>query len=483
MIIFIYVPSVITNKRQVTNSTVNFKTITKMKKSIFYITLIFIISNYTGKAQKISAGGNHSLFLKVDATVCVTNTSDLDETFVPIHVNSLSGITAISAGNYYSLFLKNDGTVWSIGRNIYGQLGDGTTVSKESLVQVNSLSGITAISASGTFTGKHSLFLKTDGTVWGSGYNEKGQLGDGTLVSKSTPTQVSSLSGITAISAGEHHSLFLKNDGTVWGTGDNYYRQLGDATTTQKSTPIQISSLSGIIAISAGTDHSLFLKNDGTVWGTGANDSGQLGDGTDTERLTPVQASSLSGITAISASQYHSLFLKDDATVWVTGDNDYGQLGTGETTNNSLTTPIQVSSLSGITAISAGYDYSLFLNNDGTVWGTGVNEEGQLGDGTNTNKATPVQALSCTDLSTYSKNIQRSKLDLFPNPVETDLVISVPDYNNSAAEVFDLHGQLLKRVSLKTSKTTIDVSGFPSGTYVIAVKSDKNTAVSKFIKK
>jgi hypothetical protein len=206
-----------------------------------------------------------------------------------------------------------------------------------------------------------------------------------------------------------------------------------------------------------------------------------LGDGTNTNRLTPIQVSSLSGITAISAGDYHSLFLKNDGTVWGTGDNDYGSLGDGTTTGKS--TPVQVSSLSGITAISAGEDYSLFLKEDATVWVTGLNESAQLGDGTNTDKSTPVQALSCTDLSTYSKKIHGSKLDLFPNPVETDLVISVPDYNNSAAEVFDLQGQLLKRVSLKTEKTTINVSGFPSGTYVIIVKSDKNTAVSKFIKK
>jgi hypothetical protein len=125
------------------------------------------------------------------------------------------------------------------------------------------------------------------------GFDYYGQLGIGTMVDKSSPVQVSSLTSITAIAADGNHSLFLKNDGTVWAVGNNFYGQLGDGTTDSKSTPVQVSPLTGITAIAAGGLHSLFLKNDGTVWAVGRNNNGQLGDGTTVNKSTPVQVSVL----------------------------------------------------------------------------------------------------------------------------------------------------------------------------------------------
>ena len=120
--------------------------------------------------------------------------------------------------------------------------------------------------------GYHSLALKKDGTVWAWGHNEYGQLGDGTqTLGRLTPVQVSGLSGVIAIAAGEYHSLALKSDGTVWAWGGNYEGQLGDGTTNNKLTPVQVSGLSGVIAIAASYRHSLALKSDGTVWAWGSN--------------------------------------------------------------------------------------------------------------------------------------------------------------------------------------------------------------------
>jgi alpha-tubulin suppressor-like RCC1 family protein len=303
--------------------------------------------------------------------------------------NATSGgggsVMATAAGGIHSLFLKNDGTVWATGNNEVGQLGDETYVNKNTPVQVSGLSGITAIAAGYT----HSLFLKNDGTVWATGANEVGQLGDETFVTKNTAVQVRGLIGIMAISAGNGHSLFLKNDGTVWATGYNFGGQLGDGTYVNKNTPVQVSGLSGIMAISAGDGHSLFLKNDGTVWATGYNFGGQLGDGTYVKKNTPVQVSGLSGIMAISAGNGHSLFLKNDSTVVATGNNNYGQFGDGTYVSQSI--PVEVSALSGIKAMAAGTFHSLFLKNDSTVCATGWNYYGQLGDETYVNKNAPVQ--------------------------------------------------------------------------------------------
>ena len=291
----------------------------------------------------------------------------------------------IAAGYGYSLALKNDGTVWAWGDNEAGQLGDGTTTQRNAAVQVSGLAGVSAIAAGYM----HSLALKSDGTVWAWGLNNHGQLGDGTQTDRYIPVQVPGLTDVIAIAAGEYHCLALKNDGTVWAWGDNEFGQLGDGSTTDRHTPVQVSGLSGVIAVAAGGLYSLALKSDGTVWAWGDNYRGQLGDGSTTDRHTPVEVSSLTGVTAISAGYLHSVALKNDGTVWAWGYNNYGQLGDGSTTRRP--TPVQVSGLTGVSAIEAGDQHCLALKNDGTVVAWGNNYFGQVGDGTQTNRSTPVQ--------------------------------------------------------------------------------------------
>ena len=139
-----------------------------------------------------------------------------------------------------------------------------------------------------------------------AGANSNGQLGDGTTTQRSTPVQVGNLTGITAIAAGSAHTLALKNDGTVWTWGANS-NGWGDGTTTQRSTPVQVSTLISIIAVAAGQSHSVVLRNiptlinDGTVWAWGSNSNGQLGNGTILDTWIPIQVSGLSGVSAIAA--------------------------------------------------------------------------------------------------------------------------------------------------------------------------------------
>jgi alpha-tubulin suppressor-like RCC1 family protein len=173
----------------------------------------------------------------------------------------LSGVTALAAGSSHSLALKDDGTVWAWGSNtggqeqkISGQLGNDTITSTNTPVQVSDLDGVKAIAAGSSY----SLALKDDGSVWAWGYNEFGQLGDGTNTDSSTPVQVSDLDGVKAISGGGAHSLGLKDDGTVWAWGSNPYGQLGNGTDTLGvNTPVQVSDLSGVTLIAAGDDQSL----------------------------------------------------------------------------------------------------------------------------------------------------------------------------------------------------------------------------------
>ncbi len=145
----------------------------------------------------------------------------------------------------------------------------------------------------------HSLFIKSDGSLWGMEANYGGQLGDGTFNSTNKPEQIVSWSVVEVV-AGRDYSLFRKSDGSLWGMGVNGNGEVGvdDGTNIYVNTPKEIVS-SGVVAVAAGDAHSLFVKSDRSLWGMGWTGLGQLGDGTDGEVFTPEEIASSEQVSSL----------------------------------------------------------------------------------------------------------------------------------------------------------------------------------------
>ena len=254
----------------------------------------------------------------------------------------------------------------------------------------------------------HTLFLKNDGTVWASGDNSAGELGngDGTGSSQSSPVQVEvsnsvPLEGIVAVAAGNTESFAIDASGNVWAWGLNTNGQLGLGTNDNAYYASQISALGNMVAISASQYHVLALRADGSTWGWGANTSGQGGNGTTSSWITTPtqviapsgQAGYLQGIAAVAAGANHSLALGNNGEVWAWGCNSAGQLGNADSTLTSQSVPVQVLrsgiALTNVVALAAGSVNSFAVRKDGTVLSWGDNTIGELGNGI-TSPASPI---------------------------------------------------------------------------------------------
>jgi alpha-tubulin suppressor-like RCC1 family protein len=198
-----------------------------------------------------------------------------------------------------------------------------------------------AISAS-----SHALAVDTNGKVWGTGANNSGQLGNETTIDHSGGgfVQASGIGNVVEVAAGAHHSLALKSDGTVMAWGRNTEGQLGDGTTTSRTTPVIVNGLTRIVAIAAGNDSSFAIKSLPSggntryilyAWGL---NYGNFGNGTNTGAIVPQHV--LNDVKAVATSNCdrytlgaHSLFLTEDGRIWASGYNSKGQLGDGTFTD------------------------------------------------------------------------------------------------------------------------------------------------------
>lgn len=388
--------------------------------------------NLLGNASLASWGANHQDQLGF------TTTDDRNPTPAAVPAAGLLAgkvLVTAAAGYQHSVALARSGELYAWGLNTSGQLGNGAGGQYQPPVAVTmtgALAGKTVIALAAGYS--HSLALSADGRVYAWGASQYGQLGNGLIGSGTTsnvPVAVTTSGDIdsrslVAIAAGEAHSLALSADGRVYTWGRNHRGQLGNEMSgagTDSPAPVGIpltGALSGrvVTAIAAGQHHCLALCSDGTLVAWGANTFGQLGnaDPANADRNVPVLVATAGRIVgkpvAIAAGYDHSLVLTDQGTLYAWGDDWDGQLGTG-TGSINYPAPVLMTNFAGspAVAVAAGFSSSFALAADGAAYAWGRNNYGSLGISSEFNVPAP------TRIDTAAQFGARRTIGLFSGPL------------------------------------------------------------------
>ena len=325
----------------------------------------------------------------------------------PMAVSGAHTFVQVGGGLSHTCGVTFEGAAYCWGENSHGELGDGSTTNSTTPVLVSG--GHTfgyAVTAGEYFT--CGTVMDVDYAVYCWGYNVFGQLGNGSNNNASTPVQVASDGLVLVIDgfpnqtfsmAGHGHSCAMNilNYRAAYCWGYNEFGQLGNGSNSSSSTPVQVSGGFAIDFLAGGYEHTCGLTQAGAAYCWGLNSGGQLGNGSFTNSNVPVPVVASGGLVfaSMSAGGYHTCGVAGPSphdqnyTVYCWGENSYGELGDSSTTSRAV--PVRVSGGLIIRSVSAGKYHTCALAGDGRPYCWGRNDYGQLGNGSTTNSATPVR--------------------------------------------------------------------------------------------
>lgn len=332
-------------------------------------------------SQQIAAT-SHLLWLKPDGTVWASGDQDdgargdskapeVRNEFEPIP--GLKDVVQVAARDNQSVALKADGTVW-----VWGMFDGMEPYDKPK--PLPGLTDVKAIAAGADFV----VALKRDGTVWlaGSGGDNGLRTDD-----SSKPVAIAGLADVVAVGATDWAAFAAKKDGSVWGWGNGFARLLGakgkwsilDMGTAHHPKPLLIEGVGDVVALSGGNAHMLALTRDGKIWAWGDNEDGALGVRIvrglgDTAYQLPARIEGLPKITAISAGYDFSLALDSEGKVWSWGGNTYGALGVSGDAEESRVVPKPVQGIDKAVSVHGGHYHGFAVLADGKVLGWGSNQ-------------------------------------------------------------------------------------------------------------
>ncbi|TSJ86187.1 hypothetical protein FPK29_00270 [Bifidobacterium polysaccharolyticum] len=380
---------------------------------------------------------------------------------LPAGVDSNFTYTQAVAGGYHVLAVGSDGIVYSWGANNRGQLGDNTTSDRSKPQPVKGADGqpFKAVQVSAGAYDSAAIDLQGRVYTWGSECNSGGSYS----LSRSTPTLVQDPSGsnegLQAVQVAVEWSFIMALDknGTVYAWGYNDYGQLGNGTSdfsyTNQPTPVQYPGKTGqplqAKQISAGSWSALAIDTTDTVWAWGWNDRGQLGNGSTADRqYSPVRVQDPTGTNqGFQASQIctgtnHTLAIDKEGTAWAWGDNGYGRLGNGTVKN--ARTPTQINGFlqqnnadTGFKAarISAGSQHSLAIGQDGNAYSWGDNQYGQLGTGNDTARSSNPTPVPFNSLLITGVSFDKTVVNPLQQNSDGSVSFATPVHNPGQADV------------------------------------------------
>lgn len=314
------------------------------------------------------------------------------DAFAPV----VDPVAELALGRYHSCARRTSGTVACWGDNSSGQLGDGTTESKNLPTIVSGISTAVELGLGDGFT----CARLASGRVLCWGRNDFGQLGNGTTRFSLRPSSVSEISDVTSLALGGNHACAV-SAGRVWCWGGNEHGQLGMGTTAGSPVPVEVSGLDGVNRVVAGgiegCEMSCAIRDGGRLSCWGCNNLGQICDGTASDRWSPVEIDASAGaVLDSSPGGSFQCVVRADHVVSCCGHNRYGALGDGTTTTRNTLAPVD---LSNVVEISSGLTFACARRVQGDVSCWGFNRDGQVGDGTTDYRLVPTRVRGLSDVA------------------------------------------------------------------------------------
>jgi alpha-tubulin suppressor-like RCC1 family protein len=479
-----------------------------MKKTLILILILFKTTNYSQCFNEIKSGGAHTIALKTNGTIWSWGFGDWGQlgfgnsnnVFQSTQIGTATDWQFISTGTTCTYAIKTNGTLWKTGRFI----DTGLDVLTNTFVQVGAANNWSKIAVNTS----HAIGIKTDGTLWGFGFNQNGELGDGTWTNSPNPIQIGGLTNDwVKIATAGYMSFGIKTNGTMWSWGGNGSGQLGigDLSIAFQNTPVQVGCTFNIfnpptyegyyyndwrdVVSGPGSAIIMGIRNNGALyaWG-GYNSGGQGGLGlglTSGLRHCPTQVGTDTNWKLVTVGNNHCLGIKTDGTLWAWGQNDKGQLGLGTTTDMGY--PTQVGTDTNWASVAAGASHTVATKTDGSVWSWGYNLDGELGDGTVVDKHSPVQiSVPGCSLGNEQFGEEGNSLKIYPNPNKGIFNVKFDSLSNNLINISinDISG---RKIFEKTYSNTglfseeIQLDAAQKGVYLVTIKDGEKQIVRKIV--